>query len=198
MPPSDAPRPGTAAPASAGSRPPRSGATRATPRWLLAVAGALLVARVALGIYEQARPVERPSLVEWRDPVAGQAEARAAGRLALFYFTRDGAPPCRAMNREVFADPRIADAINARLVPIRVLDLAHEEDRNSADVVELEQRYGVTEFPTLVVATPGGPDFLKQAGYPGLAATGRFLSQATARLAMRAQRPPAPDSTNGR
>ena len=92
--------------------PLRSGSTRATPVVLLAVVGALLVARIALGIYEHVRPAERANLVEWRDPTAGEAEARAAGRLVLYYFTPDGVPSCRQMNREVFGDPRMATAIS--------------------------------------------------------------------------------------
>ena len=185
----------------AAPRPRRSGSTRATPVVLLALAGALLVARVALGVYEHMRPVERANLVEWRDPVAGEAEARAAGKLALFYFTRDGVPDCRQMNREVFGDPRMAAAINAQLVPIRVLDLMREEGRNPPDVVGLEQRYGVTQFPTLVVALPGQPRFQKHAGYRGVLATRQFLSEATTRLMITA--PPErvsvrPDSAAGR
>jgi len=169
----------------AAPRPKRSGSTRATPLGLLALAGALLVARVAFGVYEHLRPVERPNLVEWRDPTAGEAEARAAGRLVLYYFTRDGVPLCRQMNREVFGDPGMAAAINRQLVPIRLM---REEGKSPPDVVGLEQKYAVTEFPTLVVAIPDGPRFEKQASYSGVAATRQFLSQATARLMMPAPR----------
>ena len=54
MRPSDAGAAGAPAPAPAG----RSGPTRATPVVLLALAGVLLVLRVALGIYEGVRPAE--------------------------------------------------------------------------------------------------------------------------------------------
>jgi hypothetical protein len=192
MPPTEAGaviRPGAAAP-----RPVRSGSTRATPVVLIAVAGALLVVRIALGVYEHVRPAERANLVEWRDPVAGEAEARAAGRLALYYFTRDGVPDCRKMNREMFGDLRLAAAINAQLVPIRVLDLVREEGRNPPDVVGLEQKYGVTVFPTLVVAIPGQPRFQRQVGYAGVIPTRQFLSEATARLMMPERMRARPDS----
>src|SRR5881628_2623537 len=68
--------------------PARSRSTRSTPVALLALAGVLLVARVALGIYESVRPLERKSLVEWRQPGAGEAEASASRKLLLYLFTR--------------------------------------------------------------------------------------------------------------
>src|SRR5438093_12989044 len=101
----------------AGPRAARSGPTRATPVLLLALAGALLVARVALGIIEHVRPVERADRVEWREPAAGEAEARADDRLLLYWFTRDGEPLGRQMSREVFADPRSAQMIQGQFVP---------------------------------------------------------------------------------
>jgi thioredoxin-related protein len=160
----------------------RSGPTRATPVLLLALAGVLLLARVALGILEQVRPVERADRVEWREPAAGEAEARAADRLILYCFTRDGDPVCRTLSREAFADPQVAGLIQNQFVPIRVLDLEREEGHNPPDVARLEQQYAVRAFPTLVVAHPNQPTFMKQAGFTGRIATTQFLSSAAARI----------------
>jgi hypothetical protein len=179
-------RSGGAGVPAAAPRAARSGPTRATPVLLLALAGALLVARVALGIYEHARPVERADRVEWREPAAGEAEARDGSRLVLYCFTRDGEPHGRQMSREVFADPRSAELIQRKFVPIRVLDLAREDGHNPPDVARLEQEYAVTEFPTLVVTTPGHERFEKQAGYAGALATTQFISGAPVRLLLRA------------
>src|SRR5437762_1380356 len=115
----------------------RSGPTRATPVVLIAVAAALLVARVALGIFEQVRPVERADRVEWREPAAGEAEARANDQLELYWFTREADPVCRTLSREVFADPRAAASIQSQFIPIRVLDLWREEGKNPPDVARL-------------------------------------------------------------
>src|SRR5258705_6979407 len=158
----------------------RFGPTRATPVLLLALAGVLLVARVTLGVLEEVRPVERADRVEWREPAAGEAEARAADRLTLYCFTRDGDPVCRTLSREVFADPQLAGMIQNQFVPIRVLDLEREEGHNPPDVARLEQQYDVRAFPTLVVAHPNRPNFAKQAGFTGRMATTQFLSSATA------------------
>jgi len=180
MPPSEAGA--TAGAQGAMPRAARSGPTRATPVVLLSLAGVLLVARVTLGVLEEVRPVERPDRVEWREPAAGEAEARAADRLMLYCFTRDGDPVCRTLSREAFADPQVAGLIQTQFVPIRVLDLEREEGRNPPYVALLEQRYAVRAFPTLVVVHPNRPTFVKQAGFTGRIATAQFLSSAAARI----------------
>ena len=173
----------------------RSGPTRATPLVLLALALVLLAARVAFGIYEHVRPVERADRIEWREPAAGEEEARADARLILYCFTRDGDPPCRQMSREVFADPRMAQAIQKQFVPVRVLDLGREEGHNPPDVARLERDYRVTEFPTLVVTLPGRDRFEKLDGYRGALGTAQFISSATEKLLLRqGSRRTIPDS----
>ena len=165
--------------------PSRSGPTRATPVLLLAIAGALLVARVALGIFEEVRPVQRPERVEWREPGSGEAQALLSNRLVFYCFTSRSEPRCRQMSREVFSDPRMAEAIQRQFVPVRVVDLAHEGGRNPTDVARLEQEYGVTELPTLVVADLARTRYEKQAGYTGAMGVMQFISEATARLMLR-------------
>ena len=185
MPPSE---PGATggAPSTAGAMPgaARAGPTRAVPVALLAFAAVLLIARVALGIVEQVKPVERADRVEWREPAAGEVEARANDQLQLYWFTREADPVCRTLAREVFADPQAAASIQAQFVPIRVLDLWREEGKNPPDVARLEQQYGVTEFPTLVVAHPARIHFEKQVGYTGALSTTQFLARAASRIAM--------------
>jgi hypothetical protein len=171
-------------PTDGGARASRPGSTRATPVVLLGVAALLLGARVGFGVYEHARPADRPDLIEWRQPGAGEAEARSRGKLVLYFFTVDGSKPCRAMARELFGDANTAAAINQRFVPIRVLDLKREEGHNSPDVESLEQRYDVKKFPSLVVTIPDRERFEKQSDYPGALATRNFLSQSTAMVVM--------------
>lgn len=162
----------------------RSGSSRSAPVVLLAVAGLLLAARVVLGIVEHARPIERADLVEWRHPGAGDAEARATGKLVLYCFTEEGSDACRRLIREVFGDPRTAATINQQFIPVRVLDLKREEGRNTPDVEGLELKFGVRRLPTLVVATPDGSRSEKHAGYAGPLLTRQFLSQASAMAIM--------------
>jgi hypothetical protein len=162
----------------------RSRSSRATPVTLLAIAGALLAARVTLGIVEHVRPVERPDLVEWRDPGAGEAEARVHGKLVLYCFTDERSDPCRQLSREVFGDPMAATSINEHFIPVRVLDSKRAGGHNPPGVEALEARFGVKQLPTLVVVSPDGAHSQIQAGYGGALATRQFLSQATAMVMM--------------
>jgi thiol:disulfide interchange protein len=159
--------------------PPRARSPRRDPVLLLIVAAVLLALRVALILREapaQGTPgagtLSGPEVVRWRTLEAGLAEARASGRPVLYDFTADWCPPCRLMQREVFADPRAAALLERRFVPVRVLDRQREEGRNAAWVDSLQSRYRVSSFPTLVVTGPGGAGEARRVeGFVGREAT---------------------------
>jgi thiol:disulfide interchange protein len=156
----------------------RAGSPRRDPVLLLAVAALLLVLRVGLG-FQEARtqapaPVTAPSgadLVQWRTLEAGLAEARATNRPILYDFTAEWCPPCRLLQRQVFADPQAAGEIEARFVPVRVLDRQREEGRNERWVDSLQARYRVNSFPTLIVAGMDGSETRRIEGFMGRDAT---------------------------
>lgn len=161
MPPAEASASMAVAPASTG------GSTRRMPRWLLLLTLILIAARVVTGIREDRSPPERPELVQWRTPATGLAEARRTGRPLLYDFTADWCTPCRKMQSEVFADERSAQAINTMFVPVRVLDRMREDGSNIPEVAELQHRFGVDAFPTLVIVRPDAGEPVSIDGYPG-------------------------------
>ncbi|MBI1798032.1 MAG: thioredoxin family protein [Candidatus Eisenbacteria bacterium] len=158
------------------------GSTRWLPTGLVIAAAVLLVARVGTGIYEERHPPALADLVHWRPIETAVAEARQAHRPILYDFTADWCPPCRAMKREVFADPQAAAQIERLFVPVRVLDRQREEGRNPAAVESLQTRYSIDSFPTLVVAPVGQGEAKTFAGYGGKAATLQQLSRAAVAL----------------
>jgi len=176
-----------------------SGSTRRTPPWLLALAAILLVARVITGILEERHPPQVADLVRWRPVADAVAEARQTKKPLLFDFTADWCPPCRAMQREMFADSDAAAQIEKQFVPVRVLDREREEGRNAPDVAALKERYHISAFPTLVVVSPDGerPEVL--AGYRGKTLTLVTLREAWMRTSGKGPVMPFPwRATGGR
>ena len=161
-----------------GVPPHRAGSPRRDPVLLLAVAALLLALRVVLGFHE-ARPPAAPTTgalsgadaVRWRTLEAGLVEARATNRPMLYDFTADWCPPCRSLQRQVFADPEAAAEIESRFVPVRVLDRQREEGRNARWVDSLQARYRVNSFPTLIVTDADGRESTRIEGFMGRDAT---------------------------
>jgi len=86
--------------------------------------------------------------VEWREwgPSAFEA-AREAGQPILLALTVPWSPECREMDRETYAEPRIAANVNDGFVPVRV-----DGDRHP----EVRERYTMGGFPSTVFLTPAG------------------------------------------
>jgi thiol:disulfide interchange protein len=170
--------------------PDAAGGTRNTPRLLLSIAGVLLLLRIAVGVYEVRRPPDLADRVTWHSIENAQGLAAATSKPILYDFTADWCPPCRLMTREVFSDPGRAQRINLMFVPVQVLDRSREEGHNSPEVAELQSRYRIDGFPTLIVVRPtGDPDVLS--GYPGTEETMRWLIAASSGARFR---PPGRDS----
>ena len=153
MPPTDAARP--------------SGPTRRDPTVLWILALVLLAARVGLGLHEARNPPRRPDRVSWVPAAAAPAKARATNRPIFYDFSAEWCGPCRQMEEDVFTDERRAQVVSQMVVPVHVVDRQREEGRNPPLVDSLQRVYGVTAFPTLVLADAEGRALAKLEGYPG-------------------------------
>jgi thiol:disulfide interchange protein len=143
--------------------------------WALAAAA---VFRIATGILERThRPADGGGLVGWEPRERAAALALASHKPILYDFTAAWCGPCKVLDKD-WDDPTIAESVNAAFVPARVVDRAREDGQNPADIEELQHRFEVSGFPTLVAATADGRLILKIEGYRGRPALMEFLKQA--------------------
>lgn len=154
-----------------------SGPTRSDPAWLWLLAAALLLVRVASGVYEERRPPVRPDLMQWVPATEAPALAQRSGRPILYDFSAEWCGPCKVMEREVFADAKLANALSTLVVPVRVVDRQQEDGRNPARVDSLQRAHGVTGFPTLVLVGADGKSVGHIEGYPGAQETVKWVSE---------------------
>ncbi len=123
-----------------------------------------------------------PGLVRVAEPGSGAAaQAARLGKPVLYDFTADWCAPCKLLDKD-WADASVAERVNAAFVPVRIMDRMREEGRNAPDIAELQRRYEVSAFPTLVVAAPDGRLIAKHEGYRSTQALVSFLAGVGERL----------------
>jgi thiol:disulfide interchange protein len=143
--------------------------------WLLA--GALLF-RVETAILDSEGKDLGEGLVRWQPGTAAPSAAAHSHRPVLYDFTAAWCAPCHLLDSEGWADPGIAAIVNESFVPARVMDRTQEDGKNLAWIAELQLRYSVSAFPTLVVADSSGRELARVEGYSSKEKLAQFLAEA--------------------
>jgi len=154
------------------------GSQSKVPGLLFLLLAAALLFRIGSAILDRPGKDSGEGLVRWQPGTAAPLAAARAHRPVLYDFTAAWCAPCHLLDSEGWADAGIAAIVNGSFVPARVVDRSREDGTNVAWIAELQQRYSVSAFPTLVVADSSGRELARMEGYMGKERLAQFLAEA--------------------
>lgn len=159
-------------------KPPSGSQSKLSPVLLWVLLAAALF-RIVTAVTDR-EEIAGAGLVKWTAPERAVATARASGKPILYDFTAEWCAPCKMLDRDGWADARIASLVNDSFVPARIVDRTREDGKNAPWIDALQQRYRVNAFPTLVVAAPDGREIAIAQGFNGKEKLVAFLEGARA------------------
>ena len=162
-----------------GPRPPSGSQSKLSPMLLWILLAAALF-RIVTTVTDEGKDGHGGGLVKWTAPGRAVALARSSGRPILYDFTAEWCAPCKMLDRDGWADARVAALVNESFVAARIVDRTREDGKNEPWIDELQRLYRVNAFPTLVVAAPDGREIAIAQGFNGKAKLIEFLEGARA------------------
>ena len=156
-----------------------SSASRRAPFVFLGILAAAVVSWAATAACNRQKGEPGAGLVAWKPHKEAAEAARSEGKPVLYDFTAAWCGPCHRLDSEGWGDPQIASLVNRSYLPARVVDREREDGKNPPAIEELERRYSVNAFPTLVVASADGRLIAKLQGYNGRERLLQFLQESS-------------------
>jgi thioredoxin-related protein len=104
------------------------------------------------------------------DLAAAKTKAKAEKKLVLLDFTgSDWCPPCKALHKNVLTSREFQDLAKEKLVLVE-LDFPRQKSQ-SAELKkanrELQAKFSVDGYPTIIVLDPEGKELSREVGYSG-------------------------------
>ncbi len=153
---------------------------------LCALVLVLAVVYFAIEYFQKGKSTPVPSsstassdVVQWLSVQEGEAEFQKGQKPILYDFTAEWCGFCKKMKVAVFDDKAQAAWINQSFIPVVVMDRRQETGANPPEIANLQSKYQVRGFPTLVVRYPGN-DFKIEVGFSGRDNLLQFLHGALA------------------
>ncbi len=163
--------------------------TKSVPLWVLFAKMAVLIF-ILLAVWEtfqffhKDNPISKDKTLsnragQWMSIQDGEEEFQKGQKPILYDFTAEWCGYCKKMKAEVFDDKAQADWIGQSFILVTVMDRRRETKTNPPEVTELQTRYQIRGFPTLVVRYPNN-DSKVHVGYLGRESLIQFLKDALA------------------
>ena len=117
-------------------------------RWILISLATLLCVAMGWQISLAKAPAAAATGVKWQ-PTLDEAKrvATQTNRLILVHFWAPSCKECMQLEKEVYSQPHVQQAIEAKFVPLKL---------NTDDFPTTTKQYGVDRLPTDLVITPAG------------------------------------------
>jgi len=105
------------------------------------------------------------------------AESRTKGKYVLYEFYAPWSDPCKKMESTSLSNAQVNTLVDEHFMPVRVTDRLKELGKNPRLVTDLQKKYRIFAFPTLVIVDGDGELAATLVGNCSSLTTYRFLSR---------------------
>jgi thiol-disulfide isomerase/thioredoxin len=105
------------------------------------------------------------------------ADSRARNKYVLYEFYAPWSDPCKKMESTSLSNSQVDKLIDQSFFPVRVTDRLKELGKNPRLVTDLQKKFRIFAFPTLVIVDSNGETAATLVGNCSSLTTYRFLSR---------------------